>query len=93
MTNTEAIKKLDQQKTLLCFDCMHPQTVEWCEEHCQGLEAYNMAINALKAEEQLAKNSSKVDKESGELISRQAAIDFFRRMKRTRNDESEKDHR
>ena len=33
-----------------------------------------MAINALKAEEQLAKNSSKVDKESGELISRQAEI-------------------
>lgn len=69
MTNTEAIKKLDQQKTLLCFDCMHPQTVEWCEEHCQVLEAYNMAINALQAQEQLAKSSPKVDSEFGELIS------------------------
>ena len=72
MTNTEAIEKLARQKTLLCFDCMHPQMVGWSEEHCQLPEAFDMAINALTAQE-LSNNSPKVDNDSGDLISRAAA--------------------
>lgn len=37
-------------------------------------DAYEMAINALKAQEQLANDSPELDSDSGGLISRQAAI-------------------
>ena len=48
MTKIEAAEKLERQKQLLCFDCMHPQEVGWCEKYCQLPEAYEMAIKALK---------------------------------------------
>lgn len=47
MTNQEAAEKLKRQKQLLCFDCIHPQMVGWCENHCQLPEAYDKAIEVL----------------------------------------------
>ena len=78
MTNTKAIKELERQKMMFCHNCVHPQMVGWCKNHCRILEAYDMAINALKAQEksqEVSNNSPELDKENGELISRKAAID------------------
>jgi len=78
MTNTKAIKELERQKMMFCHNCVHPQMVGWCENHCQIPEAYDMAINALKAQEksqEVSNNSPELDKENGELISRQAVLD------------------
>ena len=81
MTNTKAIKELERQKMMFCHNCVHPQMVGWCENHCKIPEAYDMAINALKAQEksqEVSNNSPELDKENGELISRQAAVDALR---------------
>lgn len=43
-------------------------------------QAIHMAINALTAQEQLAKNSSELDNKFGDLISRQAATDAVREL-------------
>ena len=85
MTNTKAIKELERQKVMFCHNCVHPQMVGWCENHCQIPEAYDMAINALKAQEksqEFSNNSPEVDKENGELISRQQAIDAVEESRR-----------
>ena len=50
MTREEAIKKLEAEKNRVCMGCMHPQQVGWCEEYCCLPEAYQMAIETLKAE-------------------------------------------
>ena len=47
------------------------------------LDAYNIAIKALKAQEksqEVSNNSPELDKENGELISRQAAIDYCHQL-------------
>lgn len=63
MTNKEAAEKLKKQKKLVCFDCMHPQTVGWCENYCQLPEAYDKAIKALLKSTTLATVVVTVEKE------------------------------
>lgn len=63
MTSKEAAEKLKRQKQLCCLDCMHPQMVGWCEEHCQLPEAYNKAIEALLNSTTLAKVVVTVEEE------------------------------
>lgn len=48
METPEAIELLEQQKNLICHDCMHPQEVGWCENHCKLSEAFGMAVDAMK---------------------------------------------
>lgn len=76
MMNNEAIKLLERQKIALCHDCMHPQSVRWCEEHCMLPEAFDMAIEALKATacNNLATNLQPCKQDGDDLIRRQAAI-------------------
>lgn len=50
MTKIEAAEKLEKEKILRCFDCMHPQQVGWCEDHCRLPEAYELAIKVLREE-------------------------------------------
>lgn len=46
----------------ICYNCLHPQEVDWCEKNCQLLEALKMAIIALK------------QPEDEDIISRQSAL-------------------
>lgn len=64
MTNEEAIGLLKRQKIALCYDCMHPQTANWCEDHCLYPEAFDMAISALE-----------VQQAAGDTISRKQTVD------------------
>ena len=52
MTEREAIEKLERHSKLICLDCVHPSMIGWCENHCQLPEAMQMAISALKKQEQ-----------------------------------------
>lgn len=79
MTNKEAIEKLERHKMMNCHGCVHPSMVGWCEKHCQLPEAFDMAINALKAQE-VSNNSLELDDISGGLISRLAVIDTVRKI-------------
>ena len=47
MTKKEAAEKLQRELKLLCHECMHPQEVGWCKNHCKLPEAFDMAIEAL----------------------------------------------
>ena len=67
MTKKEAAEKLQRELKLLCHECMHPQEVGWCKNHCKLPEAFNMAIEALT-------NTSNT-LNALDCISRQAAID------------------
>lgn len=70
MTNREAIEFLSQiRDALLASNSWLPSTDNPIKE------SFGMAINALTTQEQLAKNSPKLDSDSGDLISRAAAID------------------
>ena len=71
MTYEKAIKELERQKMMFCHDCVHPQMVGWCENHCQIPEAYDMAIKALTAQ---------AEKRTDDTISRQAAIDALEKV-------------
>lgn len=72
MTNKEAIKTL--------HELWRTTNDPWYEK------VYEMAIHALKAQEQLAKNSPKVDKGNGDLISRAAALSAItKRMEEVKN--------
>lgn len=51
MTEKEAIKKLEFHSKQICHGCMYPSMVGWCENHCQLLEAFKMAIAALKKQD------------------------------------------
>ena len=48
MQTQRAIEMLEQQKNLICHDCIHPAMVEWCENHCKLSEAFDMAVDAMK---------------------------------------------
>lgn len=48
METQEAIEILEQRKNLICHDCMHPQEVGWCENHCKIPKVFDMAVDALK---------------------------------------------
>ena len=72
MTNEEAIQFLSQiMDALLASNSWLPSTDNPIKE------SFGMAINALKAQEQLANDSPELDKENGELIRRKAAIDVL----------------
>ena len=72
MTNEEAIQFLSQiMDALLASNSWLPSTDNPIKE------SFGMAINALKAQEQLGNVSPELDKENGELIRRKAAIDVL----------------
>lgn len=48
MTKGQAIEILKGEKGLTCADCMHPQVVDYCKNHCGIPQAYDMAIKALE---------------------------------------------
>ena len=48
METPEAIELLEQQKNLICHDCMHPAMVGWCENHCKLSETFDMAVDAMR---------------------------------------------
>ena len=52
MKPSEASKKLEFHSKQICHGCVHPSMVGWCENHCQLPEAFEMAISALKKQEQ-----------------------------------------
>lgn len=52
MSREEAIEILIQHRATVCFGCMHPQEMGWCEEHCGIKEALNMAVEALEQEDE-----------------------------------------
>ena len=51
MKPNEASKKLEFHSKQICYGCMHPSMVGWCENHCQLPEAFKMAISALEKQE------------------------------------------
>jgi hypothetical protein len=70
MTKEEAIQFLSQiMDALLASNSWLPSTDNPIKE------SFGMAINALKAQEQLSNKSPELDSEFGELISRQEAVD------------------
>lgn len=48
MKNKEAIEMLEREKKIMCYGCVHPQMIGWCEDYCQMPEAFDIAIKALK---------------------------------------------
>ena len=52
MKPSEASKKLEFHSKQICHGCVHPSMVGWCENHCQLPEALEMAISALKWQEE-----------------------------------------
>lgn len=44
----EAIKALDNHKKLICYGCVRPQKMGYCEEYCKLAQALDMAIKALE---------------------------------------------
>ena len=77
MTNKEAIEKLERHKMMNCHGCVHPSMVGWCEDHCQLPKAFDMAINALIAQDLNKQVTGKLNS-ADDTISRQAAIDAIR---------------
>ena len=77
MTNEEAIKFLSQiMDAILASNSWLPSTDNPIKE------SFGMAINALKAQEksqEVSNNSPELDKENGELISRQDAIEHLKK--------------
>lgn len=48
MSISEVIKGLEREEKMACFDCVHPQSLGWCEKSCKTRQTFEEAIRLLK---------------------------------------------